>query len=90
MKHRFFSVYDAKTEAYLPTFLLQTDAQAIRAFMDCVKDPNHQFGAHPEDYTLFVFGEWDDYDGTFDILPTGKALVKGNQRGPHIVIKKEA
>ena len=33
---------------------------AQRAFNDCVNDAEHNFGRHPEDYTLFKIGEFDD------------------------------
>lgn len=62
MKHKIFSIYDSKAEAYLPPFFIHTEALAIRAFADAVNQPGHAFNAHPEDYTLFNCGAWDDND----------------------------
>ncbi len=60
MKHQMFVIYDSKANAYMqPWFLTQT-AMAQRAFMDCVNDKKHNFGMHPEDYTLFNIGTFDD------------------------------
>lgn len=58
-----FSVYDSKAEAYLPPFFLPTKASALRAFGDAAVDPKHQFAAHPEDYTLFELGTYDESTG---------------------------
>lgn len=60
MIHKIFCVYDEKACAYLPPFFLPEAGQAIRVFTDCVNSKDHQFGAHPSDYTLFHIGEYDD------------------------------
>ncbi len=54
-----FAVYDEKAGAYLPPFFLPTVQIAKRTFGDCVNDPKHNFGRHPQDYTLFHQGEFD-------------------------------
>lgn len=64
---KIFSVYDSKAEAYLPPFFMQYRGQAVRAYGDTADDPSHQFGKHPQDYTLFELGEWDDSNGSFNI-----------------------
>ncbi len=40
---------------------------AKRTFQDCVNDPEHAFGAHPEDYTLFSHGHFDQSEGMFEV-----------------------
>jgi len=60
MIHKIYSVYDSKAETYTPPFFQHREAMAIRTFSDCVNDPGHTFGMHPEDYTLFHLGEYDD------------------------------
>jgi hypothetical protein len=74
-----YSVYDSKAEAYLPPFFLPTKAAALRAFGDAALDPKHQFAAHPEDYTLFELGTYDETTGVivphdFGKLGLGSAL----------------
>jgi hypothetical protein len=76
MKHTVFTVYDSKSEAYLQPFFLQTKGQAVRAFTDSVNDPQHQFCRHPEDYTLFELGEYDDFKGSFKIHKTPQVIGK--------------
>lgn len=63
MIYSVFSIYDSKAEAYLPPFILPKQAQAKRAFADCVNSESHQFGANPADYTLFELGTFNDEDG---------------------------
>ena len=60
MKQKIFTIYDSKAGAYLTPFFLHNEAMAIRIFQDCVNDIKHQFGKHPEDYTMFSVGSWDD------------------------------
>lgn len=59
MIQQVYSVFDVKAGAFLTPFFLPSDGMAIRIFSDCVRDPNHQFGKHPEDYTLFRVGNFD-------------------------------
>ena len=60
MKHKVFSVYDSKVEAYHVPFFAPTVGAAIRMFADAVGDSGSQFAKHAEDYTLFLIGEYDD------------------------------
>lgn len=61
-----FTVHDVKADAYLPPFVYAQLAQAVRTFADCVNKPDHQFGAHPADYTLFHIGTFDDSSAKFE------------------------
>ncbi len=60
MKHKMFVIYDSKANAYMQPWFLTQEGMALRAFSDCVNDKDHNFGRHPEDYTLFTIGEFDD------------------------------
>ncbi|QXP07926.1 MAG: nonstructural protein [Arizlama microvirus] len=63
MKLKLFTCYDSKLEAYMQPFFMTTRGQALRAFTDTVNDPSSIFAKHPEDYTLFEIGEYDDQTG---------------------------
>ncbi len=60
MKHKMFVIYDSAANAYMQPWFLTQEGMALRAFSDCVNDKEHNFGRHPEDYTLFNIGEFDD------------------------------
>ena len=74
MIHRVFSVYDSKAEAFLLPIHLPTVGMALRAVGDCVNDPSHQFGQHPEDYALFSLGQYDDANARYELLDAPAVL----------------
>jgi len=65
MNHLLFTVYDEKAEVFTAPFFVPTLGLATRAFADCVNSSEHHFGKHPQDYTLFSLGAFDDGDATF-------------------------
>ncbi len=73
MRSRAFSVYDVKAKAYLPPFFFTEIGQATRVFTDAVNDGVHMFSKHPEDYSLFEIGLYDD--STALLEPYGPELV---------------
>lgn len=74
MINKMFVVFDCKAEAYLQPFFMQASGQAIRAWIDLVNDKTTQFSKHPEDYTLFELGTYDDSCAKFDVYATPKSL----------------
>ena len=79
-----FSVYDSKAGFYMAPFFFQSTAEGIRAFFDAANDPQTAISKHPEDYTLFELGAFDDQTGVFTqhevIIPLGCAaefVVRG-------------
>lgn len=77
MLHKVFCVFDGKALAYLPPFILPEVGMASRVFGDCVNSDDHQFGKHPEDYTLFLIGSYDDRTGMFGELDTRSVVANG-------------
>jgi len=81
MIHKIYAVYDSKGESYTPPFFDHAEGRAIRTFADCCNDPGHQFGKHPNDYTLFDLGVYDDNTGTItqdkiSSIATGHTLLE--------------
>lgn len=60
MKTKMFAVYDAKAKMFAVPFFMQTLGMALRAFQDITGDPNTMIARHPEDFTLYEIGEYDD------------------------------
>lgn len=54
------SVHDVKAETYTPPYVSQSKASAIRDFEVVVndKDKKTMISQHPEDFSLFLVGEW--------------------------------
>lgn len=77
MKIKLFCIHDVKAEAYLPPFHLNNEAMAIRTFADTVNDSKHPFSLHPEDYTLFELGSYEDDNGKITLHQTKIPLGNG-------------
>lgn len=61
-----YSIFDSKLATFSQPFFDLTDASAIRNFSDAIADgsnPNNQWHKHPEDFSLFVVGSFDDEKG---------------------------
>lgn len=74
MKFKIFSIFDSKAETFNTPIFLPTDGQAIRIFDDMTNDGKSEVSKHPEDYTLFVLGEFDSDNGLVTPLNTPKSL----------------
>lgn len=60
MKTKVYSVFDSKAAVYGTPFFMPNDAMAVRAFTDLVNGPENMISTHPEDFSLFVVGDFDD------------------------------
>lgn len=74
MKFKIFSIYDSKAETYNTPIFLATEGQAIRMYDDMIQKEDSEISKHPEDYTLFVLGEFDSDVGSVISLNTPKSL----------------
>lgn len=73
MKLEIFAIFDSKAAAYMQPMFVLTKAMVIRDFTDAARGDN-AIGKHPEDFTLFHLGTFDDSDGSFDMLSTPVSL----------------
>jgi hypothetical protein len=69
-----FSVRDSKAAAYMQPFFSLNEATAHRACGACLIDSNHPFYSTPEDYSLYILGEYDDSSGKFTLLDAPEHL----------------
>lgn len=74
MNLKVFTVFDSKVGAYMRPFFCQSTGEAMRAWVDTVNDPQTAMNKHPEDYTLFELGTWNDTGALFTQEPTPKSL----------------
>ena len=61
-----YTVHDSATGAFLQPFFAQRDGAALRGFSDLVNQEGHEFNKHPEGYTLFNIGTYNDENGTIE------------------------
>lgn len=74
MKH-LFAVRDNKAGFFLPPFLLISEGEAIRAFEEATLNSQSPICQHPEDYTLYSLGSFDEISG--EIVAQPISLVAG-------------
>lgn len=90
MKTKMFTVYDSKAQAYMMPFFMNSRGEALRAWQDLCNDEKTQFGKHPEDFTLFEIGEYDQETGkitqttAFISLGTALEFKKQKNLGPNV------
>ena len=78
MIHKIYAIFDSKAEAYSLPFYYQHEGQALRTVIDWLNDPNTPYAKHPEDYTLFDLGTYDENTGTItqDAIKSIQNLVQ--------------
>ena len=85
MRLNVYSIFDVAAGAYARPFFLQSDAAALRAFGDEAVGADNPISAHPEDYSLFRIGYWDDNKGKLvgespECLATALEVVAQRQK----------
>lgn len=63
MRLNVYSIYDRASGIYDRPWVAHSDQAASRSFGDISCDAEHPIGQHPEDFTLFRVGTWDDNKG---------------------------
>ena len=68
------AVYDAKAEIFTQPIFTIAIGEGVRSFEDEVNNPQSPFSKHPEDYTLFHLGTYDETSAKFDLLTAPVSL----------------
>lgn len=71
-----FSIYDHKAECFNTPFFQPAEGLASRMFMDLVHDGNSTVCKHPEDFTLYKVGTFNDNSGKLESEATPKFIIK--------------
>ena len=65
-----YAIYDRASGVYDGPLRGQTDDVVKRQFVDMCVASDHPVSQHPEDYTLFKVGSWNDGTGELiDVVP---------------------
>lgn len=73
MKLLILAIRDAKSQLYGNPLFFVTKGAAVRAFSDVINDGKSDYAKHPEDYSLWQLGTYDDQTG--DIAPLDKGIL---------------
>jgi len=85
MKRVVVAVFDSATGTFGQPFFVPAEGAAVRSFRDEVNRSaaDNSLFMHPEDYTLYALGKYDDEEGTFEgnkaVLVRGKDMKEISQ-----------
>lgn len=67
MKFKIVAIKDRVSDAYSTPNFVVSAGSAIRSFGDEVRNPreNNPLNSHPDDFDLFLIGEYDDENASF-------------------------
>lgn len=74
MIRNIYSMYDSAIKAYMQPIFAESTGGLLRQLTDILKDREHAFSKHPEDYTLFQLGTYDENTATFTTNPPQKIV----------------
>lgn len=60
MQTKIFSVFDSKAKAFMAPFTMGTVGMALRSFEEVANNRDHLIGKHPDDFSLYEIGTFDD------------------------------
>ncbi len=86
MTSKICAIWDSKAEAYSQPMFFQSEGQAVRSFGDESNRNDSNIGKHPEDYTLFLLGEWDERTGKISLETAPVSL----SQAIHLVVEVSA
>ena len=79
-KQPIFAVRDVKADAYGQPFVSKHVGLAVRGLTDAVNDPQKQsdISRHPEDFSLYEIGQYDDQSGVIDSYDAPKLVASAS------------
>lgn len=83
MKYVLCAIKDSKSDTYTPPSCFRHSGQAIRAFIDNIKQPmqdqvSQLMSRYPNDYDLYELGTYDDETATFTTHDKPNLLYSGS------------
>lgn len=73
---KLYAIFDRASGVYDGPMPSKTDGLVTRGFIDMANNKDHPIGKHPEDYTVFELGTWNDATG--EIIPSApKKVING-------------
>jgi len=79
MKINIFSIFDEKAQAFTSPFFQPAVGQALRAFSDLSADSKTTICAHPEDFSLYHIGVFDDFDAQVESFKQPRLLARASE-----------
>lgn len=71
-----YSIFDAAVGTFARPFFMANNGQAMRAFDDEVNNVDSTINKHPEHFSLYLLGTYDDKTGMFTQDAEPKHIVR--------------
>lgn len=84
MKLQILSIKDRALDAFMRPFYAQTEGQGERMFTDLVNEPGSDMNKHPDDYDLYLLGDWNDSTG---LTRNHKNDIHDTPEGPKLICR---
>ncbi|WNK13093.1 MAG: nonstructural protein [Microvirus sp.] len=77
MKIKVFSIRDRAIDTFAQPFYAASVGHAVRSFTDAVnrQDKDSNLFLHPDDFDLYLLGEFNDEYGSFSFREEGPEMV---------------
>lgn len=79
MKYSVLAVRDRAVDAFGQPIFVPAVGAALRSFMDEVNNEKSSFYNHPEDYDLYLLGDYDDATGNITSLDQPRMVAVGKE-----------
>lgn len=79
MIQQIYTVYDAKALVHSQPFLAPNNNLAIRNFHATKSQPGTHINLFPSDFGLYHLGEFDDINGTFNMLEKPAFIMSASE-----------
>lgn len=79
MQVKMFSIRDTKLSVYRRPFFFQHEIEALRAFIEVIRDGNTEVSRFPEDYDLYHIGDYDEVTGLVTTTGHHKFIASAKQ-----------
>lgn len=82
-------IHDSQAKAYNPPFNSRNAETAVRQFMDSIAKPGTVLADHPEDFTLYQAGTFDELTGRLERTDPPIKLASGVQLAANLQLVGE-
>lgn len=74
-----FVVRDVKADAYGAPMSVATKGLALRSFTEACLDPRSEMNKYPEDYMLYVIGQYEPNTGCISPFPVPEFVASASE-----------
>lgn len=72
---KIYTIRDSKGEYFSQPFHQLSPGQAERTFKDMILEPKNPVNSHPEDFSLYYLGEYDELTGKMKLLDSPQHVI---------------